>query len=380
MRSKPVIFYPVLAAVYPVLALAAANTGEIADLRVLLRPITLSILFAASIWLLLLWSIRNPRRRAFVALMAVILFASFGYITAVVERTTWSAPYARTVLPLLAAVVYLAGIIVLVFRLAGDLQRLTRFLNLFTAILVGWTTVALIRQASRRSGRYEGLEPAAATRPVAGDSKGGPDIYLIVLDKYTGRRSLRDNYGFDNGNFEAFLQKRGFLLPSRPRANYMYTNLSLASLLNYRYLDEIPEKLGAESRDKAYVNNLVEDNAVWRFLKDRSYRFIFFPTAFAVTGSNRFADLQLPDPSQIPNEFEIVWRRTTLAEPVLWWMCRRIYCSHVFAPFATEPPWILNWKFEKLTELPRSSRDGRPLFVFAHITIPHEPYIFQCGL
>ena len=374
---KPLAGYPLLAAAYSVLALAAANASDIVDLEVLVRPLVISLLLAVTTWLL--WSslIRDPYRRAFLTLIVVILFASYGYLTAAIDSAGWSAPYAHTVLPLLIAALYLAGITLLVFRLAGDLHGLTRFLNLFSAMLVVWTTLALLRQTSRRLGLGEGPEPASATMSAVGDSTAGPDIYLIVLDKYTGRRSFRDNYGFDNGSFETFLRKRGFVLPRSSHPNYIHTALSLASLLNYRYLDDIPQALGAESRDQAYVNNLVENNAVWRFLKARSYRFIFFPTAFAVTGSNRFADHQLPDPSQIPNEFEIVWRRTTLAEPVLWWMCQRIYCPHAFPPFTTETPQILNWKFEKLAALPRSPRDGRPLFVFAYMTVPHEPYIFN---
>lgn len=377
MRSltKPLAIYPILAAAYSVLALAAANASDIVDLEVLVRPLVISLLVAVVTWFLWSLLIRDPYRRAFLTLLVVILFAAYGYLTAAIDSAGWSAPYAHTILPLLASALYLAGIALLVFRLPGDLRGLTRFLNLFSAILVVWTILALVRQTSRRSGL--GARSELASAAMVGQATGEPDIYLIVLDKYTGHRSLRDNYDFDNSSFEAFLQQRGFVVPRTPHPNYIHTSLSLASLLNYRYLDDIPRTVGAESRDQAYVDDLVENNAVWRFLKARAYRFVFFPTAFAVTASNRLADLQLPDPSQIPDEFEIVWRRTTLAEPVLWWMCQRIYCSHAFPPFTTETPQILSWKFEELEGLPRLSRDGRPLFVFAHITVPHEPYIFN---
>jgi hypothetical protein len=119
----------------------------------------------------------------------------------------------------------------------------------------------------------------------------------------------------------------------------------------------------------------VEDNAVWRFLRVRGYRFIFFPTEFPVTGRNRLADLQLPDPKEIVSEFEIAWRRTTLAEPVLSWVCRHVSCARN-SSFNSEAR-LLEWKFEQLSEVPKLPRDGRPLFVFAHLTVPHEPYIFN---
>jgi hypothetical protein len=203
-----------------------------------------------------------------------------------------------------------------------------------------------------------------------------PDIYLIILDKYTGDRSLKDNFGFDNSDFETFLRTRGFVLPRTAQANYIFTALSLAALLNYRYLDDLSAEAGDERHNRAYVNHLVEDNAVWRFLKPRHYRFIFFPTGFPFTGNNRFADEQLPNPRQIPSEFEIVWQRTTLADPVLSWVCQRMACPDVANPFAGEAK-MLDWKFEQLARLPSRPRDGRPLFVFAHLTVPHEPYLFN---
>jgi hypothetical protein len=218
------------------------------------------------------------------------------------------------------------------------------------------------------------MEPAPISASASGN--GGPDIYLIVLDKYTGSRSLRDNFGFDNSEFESFLVQQGFVLPRNPKANYVYTPLSLAALLNYRYLDDLPADPDAEIRTTAYVNRLVEDNAVWRFLEARHYRFIFFPTGFRVTWGNRFADLQVPHPRQMLSEFVLVWRGTTLAAPVLSWVCRRIDCPEAVTPLVAYGK-SLEWKFEQLSQVPRWPRQGRPLFVFVHIPIPHEPYVFS---
>ena len=372
-----VVLYPFFAAAYPVLALAAANPSEIPGLWVLTWPLSISLFVCLCAWLVFKFFIRNRDRRAFLTLMVVVLFASHGYVTFGLEEARWVAPYAHTILPFLFIVAYLAATTYLVFRLVPDLRKVTRYLTILTTMLVVWTTINMLRLTNRWTGIAAELNrPFNRQTPTASNSKSGPDIYLIVLDKYTGSRSLRDNFGFDNTEFEAFLLDRGFVLPRTAQANYIYTTLSLASLLNYRYLDELPANSGAQSRTKAYLNHLVEDNAVWRFLQARHYRFVFFPTVFSVTGSNRFADLQIPDPRQILSEFEVVWRRTTLAEPVLSWVCQRINCARAVTPFTAEPK-LLEWKFDQLSQLPRWPREGRPLFVFAHLTIPHEPYVFN---
>jgi hypothetical protein len=369
MRMPRLVLYPLLAAAYPVLALAAGNPGEIPGLWVLTWPLVISLFVSLCAWLLLGVFTRDPDRRAFLTLMVVLVFAWYGYFTIGLGEVAWAAPYARTVLPLLFIVAYLAGATYLVFRLVPNLRALTGFLTIFTAILVAWTTIKLLRQTAEVDWSRHRVEPATASPNTSG--KTGPDIYLIVLDKYTGSRSLRDNFGFDNTDFETFLLQRGFVLPRTAQANYIYTELSLAALLNYQYLDDLP----AESRTKAYINHLVEDNAVWRFLQARHYRFIFFPTRFPVTWSNRFADQQVPDPRRMLSEFEMVWRRTTLAEPVFSWACQWFNCTGATPLVAYAK--LLEWKFDQLSQVPKWPREGRPLFVFAHITIPHEPYVFN---
>jgi hypothetical protein len=377
MRIRGVILYPFFAAIYPVVALAT-NPGEIQGLWVLTWPIAISLFVATCAWLLCSVFIRDPDRRAFVTFMIVILFASYGYFILILGQVAWAAPYAHTILPLLFLAAYLAGTTYVVLRFVPNTRKLTGFLTILTSILVLWNTAVLLVERTRWntlvgswSGGGAGDDPS-----VSVTGKAGPDIYLIVLDKYTGSRSLKANFGFDNSDFEMFLREHGFVLPGRPQANYIYTTLSLASLLNFRYLDSLPADPGAQRRNKAYVSRLVEDNAVWRFLQKRGYRFIFFPTGFPFTGNNRLADLQVPDPHKILSEFEIVWRRTTLAEPLITWVCQRTNCPHGPAPFADEARF-LEWRFDRLREVARWPRDGRPLFVFAHLTVPHEPYIFN---
>jgi hypothetical protein len=374
--ARPTL-YPFLAAIYPVLALAAANSDAVVSVGMLARPVGISLLICATAWLVLLPCLRDRDRVALATLGIVIVFASYGYFVALLGSMSWSAPLADTLLPLVIMVAYVAVCLRLIFRFGWNLGNVARYLNVVTTILVLWTTAQLLGHFVRRPDFHVQSSSAAGGIPASHGGRPTPDIYLIVLDKYTGARSLRANFGFDNSEFENSLREMGFVLPRSPHPNYIFTFLSLASLLNYRYLDEVPAKVAAAGGDQTYVRDLVEENAVVRFLQAHHYRFIFFPTAFAVTQRNRLADVQVPDPSQVPSEFEIVWRKTTLAAPVLKWTCKRIYCRHVFAPFNTEPPELIEWKFGELRKIPSWPRDGRPLFVFAHITIPHEPYIFN---
>ncbi len=378
MRTPGLLLYPFLAAAYPVLALAAANPSELPGLWVLAGPLGISLSLLLCVWLFLGAFIADLDKRAFLTFMFIVLFALYGYITIGLRGLPWAAHYYYTPLPVVIIAGYLGAITFLVFRLVPDSRKLTRYMTMFMSILVGWNVFSLMRQdvLSRSLFKAHDSEPPRLKSQDTPAPNKSPDIYLIVLDKYSSNRSLRDNFGFDNGDFEQFLRSRGFIVPSGARANYIYTMLSLASLLNYRYLDEIPSKPQAESRNRVYINHLIEDSAALRVLRSRHYRFIFFPTEFAFTAQNRFADLQLPNPRKIFTEFELAWRRTTLLEPVLSWLCQRFNCSTALVPFAGEST-LLEWKFDQLRQVPSLPRFHRPLFVFAHLLVPHEPYVFN---
>jgi hypothetical protein len=201
-----------------------------------------------------------------------------------------------------------------------------------------------------------------------------PDIYLLVLDKYSGSRYLKSLYDLDNTPFESQLRARGFVVPRASRTNYVQTFLSLASMLNARYLDDVPGQIGEANRRWAAVYPLIEHSTVAEFLQTRSYRFVFFPTAFPATNRNRTADLQLPDPRHVTREFVVGWERTTMLPALhhLWCLARQ--CTTNRWPYVPESATFFDWKFEQIG---RIGGESRPVFVLAHLLVPHEPYLYR---
>jgi hypothetical protein len=207
-------------------------------------------------------------------------------------------------------------------------------------------------------------------------SNSKPHFFLIVLDKYTGPRSLQSNFGLDDTQFLQFLEQKGFVVPRTARANYNHTFLALAAMLNWQYLDTLVTALGRDNQSWRAAYPVIEDNRVARALKENGYRFIFFPTAFPMTKRNRYADEQLPERTNTSREFESVWLRTTILLPVLEGICPLIGCSS--GRYVPESAAAMDWKFQRIAEL---AENREPVFVFAHLTIPHEPYIYdaRCG-
>jgi hypothetical protein len=364
---------PVLVAVYSVLVIAAGG-GDLVQLRDVAAPIGLAVGAAMATWFLVGLIVREPHRRGVMALAGVVAFASYGYVVDAATRAWRLGESAAGLLALWVLLLWLIAASAIVRRARRSFEPATGYLNAVAGILVLWSATAFAWQVFRHRPvvRHDDLAPLPAQTGAANGSR--PHFFLIILDKYTGTRSLRANYGFDNTEFEQALKQRGFIVPPTPRANYVQTFLALAAMLNWQYLDDVVARLGPNSNDWTSTYSLVEDNRTWRALKGAGYRFVFLPTASGPTVRNRFADVQLPDSGHVTHEFEAVWLRTTLLLPLIEAACRALDCDDGRLPYAPESATFLDWKF---AQLPLLAESDQPVFVFAHFLLPHEPYVYD---
>jgi hypothetical protein len=137
-------------------------------------------------------------------------------------------------------------------------------------------------------------------------------------------------------------------------------------MLNFDYVQHLPKQV--------HLFDLIEHNRLAAFLKQRNYRFVFFPTGFKFTSRNDNADLQLPEPKEVRGEFGGVWQRTTMMPELFRIGCGVLGCRAGRLVYVAEGPDLMDWKFERLQEL---AGGPSPVFVLAHLALPHEPYIYQ---
>lgn len=241
------------------------------------------------------------------------------------------------------------------------------FLNLFATLTVVLTLPAVVGTV---------IEPRVTIDSEAAlpDTSGlvRPDIYLLILDAYTGRESLQEIYGFDNGPFLDSLAARGFAIPERPRSNYVKTFLTLGSMLNRRYFDELLSPAGVRVRDRDAYYNLMEFNQTTVDLKELGYDFYYVGSSYPPLASNRLADVQY---SRRPSRaFEKLWLRTTALPPILQLCALWGLCATRSVPFSPESASGTEARIQYLVDL--IPRPGRK-FVFAHWLLPHGPFRFD---
>jgi hypothetical protein len=373
-KNRQIILHPFLFGIYPVIALLAYNIEEI-QAQAALRSLLIAFLGTVVLFTLLKLWLRDWHKAAFVSSLFLGLFFSYGHIYNFLETTPiLGITFGRH---RLLGPLWL-GLFILGFwwavRKAGDLQQVSRYLNIIAVLLLVFPLSQLglfeIRTLSVSS--QEQTAKAANTQLHLPTDYPAPDIYYIILDGYSRDDMLKKNYNLDNTPFLNELKGMGFFIASCGHSNYAQTELSLASSLNSNYLDALDKRYTSGNTSRVGLPELIKHSATRQALESLGYSTVAFETGFDAT--------QLEDASLYlsgskdwgVNDFENLLIRTTAG---------RIFSEGV-AFLNLKPDWEARDEAHRqqvlftLSELKKMPSVPGPKFVFAHLVIPHWPHVF----
>jgi len=359
---RPLPVHPLLFIAYPVLFLYSQNMGEVAPAEVV-GPLAALLLggLVALVGLSLVF--RDPRRAAVVVSALAMTGLAYGFVAFGVPRSIPGWAQQLGWLALIAAAVVVA------IRVRGRLGPLTTVLNGISAILVVITLLAIVPHLA---GTVGASAVEDTTTPTGGGAPAGApetqrDIYYIVLDRYGSTKALRLGYRITDDSFPRWLTDHGFAVEAQSHANYVKTSLSLAATLRMDFLDDVAARMGRDSDDHQPIFEILQDHPVGRFLQARGYRYVHIGSYYGPTTSSRIADENL---SAATNSDFVTALYDYSAIPAL---ARRLGLSDAAAVRERHRVNAL-YDFDALERVP--SEPG-PKFVFAHILMPHPPYVFR---
>jgi hypothetical protein len=351
--------HPVLLAAYAVLFLYAENLSEVLLIDVQ-APLARAVLGATAATLVLGLLFRNAARGALVASALVAGVFGYGHVAGLLAG---GGPDDRLLLGAWVVVVLVA--IVTAVR-ARSVARLTSGLNVLALVLVILAAASIVPYELARVARAPVTQPGSV---VAGEAPPTTrDIWYLVFDRYGSASAIERRFGITGNDLYGWLADRGFHVPADSRANYRATDFSLASTLNLRYLDELTEEVGPNSGDRTPARRLIQDHAVGHFLQERGYRYYHIGSWFDPTSAMPFADESLGP--GVTSEFESVLRDTTVLPAI-----DRV--SGVETPEATFRDRHREGTLFAFRQLHRLQSAPGPKFVFAHVLLPHDPYVFR---
>ncbi|RPJ01957.1 MAG: hypothetical protein EHM31_04405 [Candidatus Aminicenantes bacterium] len=355
MKKAPVI-HPFFFALFPILALYAHNIKSIpVPLKELAGPLVVSLACTVALFVLLRALIKDPTKAGLIVSFLVLWFLSFGHLAGQIAVLT-EGIYNRSLFFATALLVGVCGF--LVVRSRRTFGGLTRVLNAVAVTLVVFNVFTTAQTLARR----HSIAPVNEIK-VSGQATARPNIYYIVLDAYTRADILKEVFSYDNSEFLAGLEKRGFIVADRSYANYNLTQQSLASSLNFTLLDSLAKDVGAVSFDRGPLYAMIRENRAMAFLKAQGYRLIAASSSIEPTDFKR-ADRYFGF-ARSDSEFRGVLLGTT---PLALFARSREDRS----PYDAHRGRILN-VFRALEESPR---EKGPFFMFVHIMAPHPPFVF----
>lgn len=194
-----------------------------------------------------------------------------------------------------------------------------------------------------------------------------PDIYYIVLDGYLRSDLLEELYGYDNTPFISQLKDRGFIVPLNIHSNYAKTAVSVSTTLNMDYVDSLAPGL-EDSHFWWLMAPFIDHSRVRATLESQGYTTVSISTGWSLT-DNPTTDIYLhPFPVMLTD-----YERFFLGDTALGIVQPLIKDIASIPTFDTHRR-ITRYSFESLMSIPEI--DG-PKFVFAHITSPHPPFVFD---
>ncbi len=352
--------HPLLFAAYAVLFLYAANLALVLPVDAA-APLARAVVGAALVWAVFAVVLRDPRRGAIVATAAVVAFFAYGHVTGGLSARGLDdhAQLALWGVVIVAALVY-------AIRARGSLPSVTAGLNVFAIVLIVIAGTSIVPYELGRAGRTPvALTPVALANATTRTTR---DIYFLIFDRYGSAESIERRFGItDNGLYD-WLRGRGFQVPAHSHANYRATDFSLAATLNMRYLDELTQTIGRTSGDRTPAQAMFKDHAVGEFLKAEGYRYYQLGSWFGPTRAIPLADENLV--LGVTSEFETVLNDTTIM-PAVDRVLGRTTPELTFFDRHREGTLF------ELRQLQRVSTAPGPKFVFAHILLPHDPYVFR---
>jgi hypothetical protein len=249
-------------------------------------------------------------------------------------------------------------------------QRLTFYLNILLLLYCGVDLLRLVSKAASAptQNKYAGIkvDPSVV--------KHKPNVYLIVLDEYAGRKSLQDSFHFGNDSFYNDLQRMGFTtMPAT--ANYNFTNFSMASLLNMGYIGRRDNNKDISQHDFMARLNEIRNARIFSIFREMGY---------AVHNFSIFDVDNMPAINSGSGDQLLLRHTILLTDKILHNRADRDIGWAISPGIKKWLPFFKDRSFfdqqhdnNKALEATRAfarKHTAAPSFIYTHLLLPHWPY------
>jgi hypothetical protein len=366
LRSQLVyLALPLLFAAYPVIFLYSVNAKTL-QLSSMVFPLGASFLVTIVVYAFFRLLQRNPVSAGLSTAVFMIAFYLYGGIY------QWLIQWDRfrvqhfILLPLaIAIVIYASFLTTLIKRpLAAQIHKI---LALVSLVLVAYNLVIILSVEVQKNLHQSASMAAVTSSPVPAPTATSvplnekyPDIYFIIFDEYAGFDAIHGYWHDDTINtFEDFLAKNHFFVANGSRSVTINTQTEISSRFNlHQYY---------ETDDPEMVLDQLDHNKVMQVLKSYGYQTVVMDMAFSKIESD--INIQF-DPKQVGGLATDEYKQTFINDTMF-----SAFSEYFnFGSTAQKQRDMILFALDKTTNLPPVKS---PKFVYTHVLLPHEPFIFD---
>jgi hypothetical protein len=359
-------WYTLLIAIYSPMALIGYNVGQVqftAILRSMLVILVAVFILTSLVYLL----VRNADKAGLIVALVLILFFSYGHIYDLIAKADVGGILIgrHRFLIIVYGLILFAGIFWIV-RSKRSFVQWSSALTTIAIVALVFPIYQLIAYQVKTRPQDATVSAAAAPKVTLPSNAKLPDVYYIILDTYGRTDVLKKYAGYDNTPFIDGLENQGFYVAKCSQSNYAQTALSLSSSLNFNYLDKMGVDVAAKGDD--VFAPVIKHNAVVERMRSMGYKVVAFETGYDFSTIDD-ADILYQAPESGISDLELTLLRST----VLVLLDDAGMLQGIYPTAAQNRRDMVLQQLKTLKNLPSVSG---PKFVFAHLLIPHWPFIF----
>lgn len=368
--------HPILLTITPTLMLYATNIREL-DFVAIVRSLIGSLIIFGVVFLVLRLLLRNKDRAAIITSFLAITFFSYGHLQKALLSIRLIGSVAGRTAIMVPVLLVIGGLLVFwLFRNQGSVTKVHYPLNCFALVLFA---VPILQIGSFQVGQIaSNLKARDQSTANVISQKNTPDIYYIILDSYSRQDELLNRYGIDNSKFIDQLKSTGFYVGDCSLSNYSYTPGSIGSTLNMDYLYNLSNE-PENSRNVGKVYDLLTNNIVRRMLKSAGYKIVSFDTGYNWINWHD-SDVYYGNPSFYLTDRFFYPFETLLIDTTALRILTKHDLFNIKGVKSVPIDYIqshVKKTFNVLDNLKKTTDIVSPKFVYAHILVPHPPFVFN---
>ena len=277
--TKKFGFHHFILASFPVLLIYLDNINEI-PLSDIIVPLLFSIGIILIPWILLTYFI-GERKSSIIISLIILLFLIFAYVRSIlIYHEIVEIRFISTNIILIP--IFSIPAVFIIYKILRQTfsSNITQIVNVMSIAVFSFMLFQI--------GLFYSTDPLydesqkLLNVPIfeINELNYTPNVYLLVLDAYSGDMTLKKDFGFDNSEFYQQLEQRGFFIQKESYSNYPNTDFSMPSIMNMNYLEFISDVQVEQSNDLRLVQELWNNNKVMQSFHSAGYEIYSFHGGF----------------------------------------------------------------------------------------------------